>query len=68
MVTTQQRKVTRTERLMKTPMIVGAKPKGKGYQVTIPKEAAEQLGLKGHEQVAVWLDKKNRTVIYELIS
>ena len=63
----QSRKVTRVEKFVKSPGVVGAKPKGKGFQVTIPMPAAKILGLVGQEGVSVWLDEKNRAVIFELI-
>jgi bifunctional DNA-binding transcriptional regulator/antitoxin component of YhaV-PrlF toxin-antitoxin module len=41
------------------------KPKERGYQVTLPKEAAEALAIKGGERVRVLLDRKKKRIIYE---
>ena len=42
------------------------KPKEKGFVVTIPKEIAQELGVKGGEKVKVMLDERGR-IIYEVI-
>jgi len=53
-------------KLVKILTIMG-KPPGR-FLVTIPKrEVAQQLGLEGGEKVQVFLDKKNRSFIYQLI-
>ena len=43
------------------------KPKGRGYQVTLPKEAAQALALKGGEKVRVLLDRKRKRIVFELL-
>jgi AbrB family looped-hinge helix DNA binding protein len=42
------------------------KPQGRGFMVTIPKEIAEELNLKGGEKVKVSIDQKKR-IIYQIL-
>jgi len=42
------------------------KPRGRGFMVTIPKEAAQMLDLKGGEKVKVSIDQHKR-IIYEIL-
>jgi len=42
------------------------KPQGRGFMVTIPKEIAQTLGLKGGEKVKVSLDQRGR-IIYQIL-
>lgn len=53
-------------KLVKVLTIMG-KPPGR-FLVTIPKrEVAQSLGIKGGEKVKIFLDKKNRRVMYQLM-
>ena len=43
------------------------KRKGGYYLLTIPAEAVRQLGIKDNERVKVYIDKRTKRVIFELL-
>ncbi|MEM2294425.1 MAG: AbrB/MazE/SpoVT family DNA-binding domain-containing protein [Nitrososphaerota archaeon] len=43
------------------------KPGERGFLITIPKEAAEKLGLKEGEKVKALADEGNRRLVYEVL-
>ncbi len=45
--------------------IVG-KPKVR-FRVEIPKKLAQELNIKGGEKVKLWIDRKNRKLVYEIL-
>ena len=48
-------------------VLIRAIKEGKGFVLTLPKEAAEMLGVKGGEKVRVIVDRERKAVIYRLI-
>jgi len=43
------------------------KRQGGSYLLTIPAEAVKQLGIRDNERVKVYLDKRARRVVFELL-
>ena len=43
------------------------KRKGGSYLLTIPAEAVKALGVKDNERVKVYVDKRTKRVIFELL-
>ena len=47
--------------------IVQDKPKGRGFQLTVPKEAAQRLTLKADEKAQVFVHPTRGWIIYKLV-
>ncbi len=41
--------------------------RGRTFIVTVPKEVAERLAIQGQEKAHVYLDEKQRRIIYEIV-